>query len=162
MWCCSRHSVQVLLSSMSKALLLEPSYVFWQLWTAAVCFYILQLVLPTMIVIVTTVLIWLILVSTALHAAVIHCREIYVAVSCQTWLSCSVTYLWVCNLSGMKLRRNSAFLILKLTVWGCYIFPGLLSVAPFIWSNHGFVSLLQFSVYTKHISYCDGALNKLA
>jgi hypothetical protein len=35
-------------------------------------------------------------------------------------------------------------------------------VAPSIWSNHGFVSLLQFSVYTKHISYCDGTLNRFS
>jgi hypothetical protein len=43
---------------------------------------------------------------------------------------------------------------LKFPVWGCwYIFPGLLSVAPSIWRNHNFVSMLQFSLYTKHISY---------
>jgi hypothetical protein len=161
MWCCSRHSFQVPFSSMS-ALLLEPSCVFWQLWAVAVCFYILQFVLSTMVVIVTTVLMWLVLVSTALHAAVIHCRGMYVAVSCQTWHSCSITYPWVCNLSHMKLLRNSVLLILKFTVWGCwYIFPGLLSVAPSIWSNHDFISLLQFSVYTKHISYFDGVLNRL-
>jgi len=147
---------------MSEVLLLEPSCVFWQLWTVAVCFYILQLVLPTMVVIVTTVLIWLVLVSTALHATVIHCRGMYVAVSCQAWYSCSVTYHWVCNLSHMKLLRNSAFLILKFTVWDfLYVFPGLLSLAPSICSNHDFVSLLQFSIYTKHISYFDGALNRL-
>lgn len=147
---------------MSEALQLQPNCVFWQLWTVAVCFYILQRVLPTMVVIVTTVLIWLVLVSTALHAAVIHCRGMYVAVSCQTWLSCSVTYVWVCILSPVKLLRNSAFLILKFTVRGCwYIFPGLLSVAPSIRGNHDFVSLLQFLFYTKHISYCDGALNRL-
>ena len=162
MRCCSRHLFQVPLSCMSEALLLEPSCVFWQLWTVTVCFYILQLVLPTMVVIVTTVLFWLVLVSTALHAAVIHCRGMYVAVSCWTWHSCSVTYPWVCNLSHLKLLRNSTFLILKFTVWGCwYIFAGLLSVAPPIWSNHDFVSMLQFSVYTEHILYIDSALNRL-
>jgi hypothetical protein len=122
MWCCSRHSGQVPLSCLSEALLLEPCCVFWQLWTVADCFYILQLVLPTMVVIVTTVLIWLVLVSTALHATVIHCRGMYVAVSCQAWYSCSVTYPWVCNLFHMKLLRNSAFLILKFTVWDFFIY----------------------------------------
>jgi len=152
MWCCSRHSIQIPLSSMSEALLLEPSCVFWLLWTVAVCFYILQLVLPTMIVIVTAVLIWLVLVSTALHAAVIHCRGMYVTVSCQTWYSCSVTYPWLCNLSHMKLLRNSTFLNLKFTVWGCwYIFTGLLSVAPSIWSNHDFFYNFHFKQSIFHI-----------
>jgi len=51
---------------------------------------------------------------------------------------------------------------LKFTVWDfLYVFPGLLSLAPSICSNHDFVSLLQFSIYTKHISYFDGALNRL-
>lgn len=160
MWCCSRHSVQVPLSSMSEALLLEPSCVFWQLWTQSVTFYVLQLVLPNMIVIVTAFLIWLVLVSTALHAGVIHCRGMYVAVSCQTWYFCSVTYPWVCKLSHMKLLRNSAFLILKFSVWVADIFFQVCCR----WHNPFGATMILFLCYNFHFTqsvFHIFALNRL-
>jgi hypothetical protein len=116
MWCCSWHSVQVLLNSTSETLLFKPSCVLWQLQIVVVCLCSLQLVLPTMVVIVTTVLIWLVLVSTAVHTTVIHCSGLYIAVSCWTWHSCSVT----CPIQNF---RELQFFILEVYCMGhWYIF----------------------------------------